>query len=133
MCPDCVKSTVNMEWEAKVQLRQKSSHRGTMMYLEQLILKHNAQRHTIGMQQLSGGGGLDFFFRAKNHANVFVDFVKANIAARSTHTTTLVSADNHSNIHHVKHTYSVEMVPICKDDLLILPKCLSIYPVYRSS
>jgi nonsense-mediated mRNA decay protein 3 len=37
----------------------------------------------------------------------------------------LVSADHTSNIGDFKHNYMVDIAPICKDDLLILPKDLA--------
>jgi nonsense-mediated mRNA decay protein 3 len=37
----------------------------------------------------------------------------------------LVSHDPRSNIYNYKHTYCVEIVPICKDDVVCLPAALS--------
>jgi len=34
----------------------------------------------------------------------------------------LISADTHSNTANFKHTYSVEIPPVCKDDLIALPR-----------
>jgi len=34
----------------------------------------------------------------------------------------LISSDNHNNTANVKLTIVVEIAPICKDDLLVLPK-----------
>jgi nonsense-mediated mRNA decay protein 3 len=70
-----------MTWEAKVQVRQKSEHKGTMLYLEQMILKHDAQKESIGMAYAQGGG-LDFYFRAKNSAKIFCNFIQSQVAAK---------------------------------------------------
>lgn len=40
---------------------------------------------------------------------------------RSKSSEQLLSADTHSNIANFKYTYSVEIVPICKDDLVCIP------------
>lgn len=37
----------------------------------------------------------------------------------------LISNDTHSNTSNYKFTYSVEIVPICKDDLVVVPKPLA--------
>lgn len=37
----------------------------------------------------------------------------------------LISSDTHSNTSNYKFTYSVEIVPVCKDDLVALPKSLA--------
>ena len=34
----------------------------------------------------------------------------------------LISSDTHSGTSNYKFTYSVEIVPVCKDDLVCLPK-----------
>lgn len=41
------------------------------------------------------------------------------------HSKKLVSADNHSNIFNFHYTYLVTLVPVCKDDLVLLPKRLA--------
>lgn len=44
-----------------------------MLYLEQLILRHNAHDKTIGIQQQDHG--LDFQYKSNAHANRFISFV----------------------------------------------------------
>lgn len=45
--------------------------------------------------------------------------------AQVKHSKKLVSADNHSNIFNFHYTYLVTLVPVCKDDLVLLPKRLA--------
>ena len=52
--------------------KTKSPHKRTFLYLEQLILKHNAHVDTVSIQK----NGLDFFY-AQNHAAKMVDFFEA--------------------------------------------------------
>jgi len=47
-------------------------HKRTFSYLEQLILKHNAQKDTISIKEVCDG--LDFFYSSKNHALKMVEF-----------------------------------------------------------
>lgn len=56
-----------------VQVRQKVDHKRTFLYLEQLILKHNADRDCISVAEVKDG--LNFFFATKQHAIKMTDFL----------------------------------------------------------
>lgn len=43
-CPDCARLAAKNTWKASVQVRQKVNHKRTFLFLEQLILKHNAHK-----------------------------------------------------------------------------------------
>jgi nonsense-mediated mRNA decay protein 3 len=43
-CPACTKLAAKNTWKATVQVRQKVTHKRTFLWLEQLILKHNAHK-----------------------------------------------------------------------------------------
>ncbi|RKF63246.1 60S ribosomal export protein NMD3 [Erysiphe neolycopersici] len=118
-CPDCAKSYTANIWRACVQVRQKVSHKRTFLYLEQLILKHDAHRDTINIKEVKDG--LDFFFSARNQAEKFVDFLNSVTPVRTKKSQELISMDIHTSTKSYKFTYSVELVPICKDDLVALP------------
>ncbi|KAK5779078.1 60S ribosomal export protein NMD3 PWA37_003924 [Arxiozyma heterogenica] len=119
-CPDCARSFTANTWTAKVQIRQKVPHKRTFLYLEQMILKHKAHMDTISIEEVKDG--LDFFYGQKNHAIKMVDFLQSNIPVKYKNSKELISKDTHSDISTYKFTYSVEIVPICKDDLVVLPK-----------
>ncbi|PSK59263.1 60S ribosomal export protein NMD3 [Elsinoe australis] len=118
-CPDCQKSYTPNTWRAVVQVRQKVPHKRTFLYLEQLILKHNAHRDTINIKE--GHDGIDFFFGARNHAEKFVDFLTSVTPVRSKKSQELISQDVHTSVKSYKFSFSCELVPICKDDLVALP------------
>lgn len=118
-CPDCAKSYTANTWKACVQVRQKVPHKRTFLYLEQLILKHGAHRDTINIKEVKDG--LDFYYAAKNQANNFVDFLSSVTPVRSKKSQELISMDIHTSIAQYKFTWSCELVPICKDDLVALP------------
>jgi nonsense-mediated mRNA decay protein 3 len=106
-----------------VQVRQKVPHKRTFLYLEQLILKHNAHKDTISIRETKDG--LDFFYAQRNHAVKMVDFLGAVTPVRSQKSSELISQDIHTATKSYKFTYSVEIVPICKDDLVCLPSKLA--------
>lgn len=118
-CPDCAKSYTHNTWRAVVQVRQKVPHKRTFLYLEQLILKHGAHRDTINIKEISDG--IDFFFSAKNHAEKFVDFLTSVVPCRKKEAKELISMDTHTSARSYKFSFSMEIVPICKDDLVALP------------
>ncbi|DAZ94201.1 TPA: hypothetical protein N0F65_000428 [Lagenidium giganteum] len=118
-CDDCQKSFANQSWKAVVQVRQKVDHKRTFFYLEQLILKHRAHEKTTSIE--SQPDGVDFFFSERNHALRFVDFLQESVPIKLKTAKKLISADNHSNTHNYKFTYMVDIAPVCKDDLVVLP------------
>ncbi|KAI9500991.1 ribosome-binding protein [Coemansia spiralis] len=120
MCPDCTKVMAQNTWKAMVQVRQKVDHQRTFFYLEQLILKHNAHLETINIKEVKGG--LDFHFAQRAHAIKMVEFLGNMVPTRSKSSEQLISSDIHNGTSNYKFTYSVEIIPICKDDLVVMPK-----------
>jgi len=127
-CDECTKQVSNQQWSAVVQVRQKVLHKRTMLYLEQLILKHDAHRHTTGIQTVYGatlGGGLDFFFRERSHAKSLISFIHSCVPMRNSQARQLATHDSHSNNYSFKYTFLVEIVPICKHDFVVMPQKLA--------
>ncbi|KAJ1941219.1 ribosome-binding protein, partial [Linderina macrospora] len=120
MCPDCMRVMAQNTWKAMVQVRQKVDHQRTFFYLEQLILKHNAAHDTINIKEVKGG--LDFHFAQRAHAIKMVEFLASMVPTRSKTSEQLISSDVHTSTSNYKFTYSVEIIPICKDDLVAMPK-----------
>ncbi|KAF9077352.1 NMD3 family-domain-containing protein [Rhodocollybia butyracea] len=118
-CPDCAKLAAKNTWKALVQVRQKVSHKRTFLFLEQLILKHGAQKDTISVKEVKDG--LDFFYSQRSHALKMVEFLTGVVPVRSKSSEQLLSSDTHTNTANFKYTYSVEIMPICKDDLVCIP------------
>ncbi|KDP25831.1 hypothetical protein JCGZ_22553 [Jatropha curcas] len=120
MCEACTRVQANPDqWVASVQLRQHVSHRRTFFYLEQLILKHDAAVRAIKIKQMDQG--IDFFFGNRSHGVKFVEFLGKVAPVRSRHDKQLVSHDPKSNNYNYKYTFSVEISPICREDLICLP------------
>lgn len=118
-CSDCAKVMAKNTWRAVVQARQKVDHKRTFLYVEQLILKHNAHKDVSNIK--AQPDGLDFFFQSRSHAIKFVDFLQAVVPCRYSTSEQLISLDTHSGHSTFKFTFSLEIVPICKDDLVFLP------------
>ena len=118
-CPDCARVEAKNTWNTVVQVRQKVDHKRTFLYLEQLILKHHAHKDVLNIK--SASDGLDFFFPSRSHAGRFADFLAAVAPVRSKLSEQLITQDVHSGDSTYKFTISVEIVPLCKDDLIFLP------------
>ncbi|KAJ0586193.1 putative ribosomal export protein Nmd3 [Helianthus annuus] len=124
MCESCSRVQANPDqWVAAVQLRQHMSHRRTFFYLEQLILKHDAAVRAIRIKQMDRG--IDFFFANRSHAVKFVEFIQKVVPVKSRNDKQLVSQDTKSNNYNYKYTFSVEICPICREDLVCLPPKLA--------
>ncbi|KAG6899419.1 hypothetical protein C0993_010456 [Termitomyces sp. T159_Od127] len=50
-----------------------------------------------------------------------VEFLQGVVPVRTKSSEQIISSDTHSNTANFKFTYSVEIIPICKDDLVLIP------------
>ncbi|XP_004503106.1 uncharacterized protein [Cicer arietinum] len=120
MCESCSRVQANPDqWVAAVQLRQHVSHRRTFFYLEQLILKHGAAARSVRIKQMDHG--IDFYFTKRSHGNSFLEFIGKVAPVKSRSDKQLVSHDSKSNNYNYKYTFSVEISPICREDIICLP------------
>lgn len=122
-CPECTRLAAKNTWRAMVQVRQKVDHKRTFLYLEQLILKHNADRDCISVAEVKDG--LNFFFATKQHAIKMTDFLTGIAPVRTKTSEQLISMDQQNATTNSKQSYSVEIVPICKDDIICIPKAIA--------
>ncbi|OWA50284.1 60S ribosomal export protein NMD3 [Hypsibius exemplaris] len=120
MCDNCHRGEAKDFWRAVVQLRQKAEHKKTFYYLEQLILKHKAHARTVNIKQVPDG--VDFFFPGRSDARKFLDFLVGIVPCRFKTSEQLLSHDANNNVFNYKYTFSVEIVPINKDDVVCLPR-----------
>ncbi|KDD75562.1 NMD3 nonsense mediated mRNA decay protein, partial [Helicosporidium sp. ATCC 50920] len=124
MCPTCARSAANPNtWTACVQLRQHVGHKRTFFFLEQLILKHGADDQCVNVKEVHGG--VDFYFSSRSHASKFLDFCSGVVPMRHRADKQLVSHNEHTSTYNYKYTFSAEIAPLCKDDLVFLPPKLS--------
>jgi len=106
-----------------VQVRQKVPHKRTFLYLEQLILKHHAHKDASNIREAKDG--LDFYYQSRSAAAKMVEFLSGVVPTRNKKSEELISMDTKNNTSSYKFTFSVEIVPICKDDLICLPPKLA--------
>lgn len=120
MCPDCARRAANPDtWTACVQVRQHVSHKRTFLFLEQIILRQGAADACVNVRDIHEG--VDFFFANRAHAQRFVDFLQGAVPCRFRADKQLVSHDIHTSSYNYKYTFSVEIAPPCRDDLVCLP------------
>jgi nonsense-mediated mRNA decay protein 3 len=120
LCDMCTKEAAGEHvWIACVQARQKVEHKRTFLHLEQLIVQQQLHREATKVQEHPDG--IDFFYATKQHALRMVDFLRSVCPAKMTESQELLSHDAKSNIASIHWTYMVEIAPICKNDLILLP------------
>lgn len=124
-CTDCQKSYTEHTWNTVVQVRQKVRHKRTFYWLEQLLLKHNICEKALNIKEQPEG--LDFYWGNKNQAAAMMNFLQSVVPIRSQQARRLISEDVQSNIKNYKFNIAVELVPICKDDLVLIPPKLAPY------
>jgi len=122
-CDTCQSHYSDNTWESVCQVRQKVDHKRTFYFLEQLILKHGVADNVMGIKELRDG--LDFYYSGRSQAQHMLSFLRSVVPLREKMAKRLVSQDFNNNTCKYKHTIFVEIAPICKDDLVILPKSLS--------
>jgi nonsense-mediated mRNA decay protein 3 len=122
-CVECQADFRQGSWKSLIQLRQRVHHKRTFLYLEQLILKHNAHRGCLKIEIFKDG--MDFYFAERNTGARFVSFLESVCPCRSKTSKKLISTDDKSNTANIKFTHLVEICPLCKDDLLYLPAHLA--------
>jgi len=131
-CDACTKYQSKDTWVAVVQIRQKVEHKKTFFFLEQLILKHNMHINCINVKETPEG--LDFYYSHKSHSLKFVSFLQDVVPTQYKTSERLISHDANNNAYNYKYTFSVEIIPICREDLTCLPSrtaasCGSINPL----
>ncbi|VDM62923.1 unnamed protein product [Angiostrongylus costaricensis] len=120
LCDDCRRAEAKDFWRACVQVRQKAEFKKTLFYLEQLLLKHGAHSQCTGVKPVPTG--IDFFFAKLQDARKFVDFLLTVLPCKYHYAQELVSHDTKNNTYDYKHTFCVEIVHICKDSIVCMPK-----------
>ncbi|VDN51130.1 unnamed protein product [Dracunculus medinensis] len=120
MCEDCRKVEAKDYWRACVQIRQKCDFKKTLFYLEQLLLKYGAHTNTTGIKPVSTG--IDFYYAKLQDARKLVDFVVSVLPCKYQYAQELISHDTKNSTYDYKHTFCVEVVPVCKDNVICLPR-----------
>ena len=70
-------------------------------------------------------GGFDFYFAKKNEAQAFVEYLKATVICGLKSSKQLHGTDVNNSIEYYQHTFNVEVPPVCKGALVLLPRQLA--------
>mmetsp|Transcript_12054 Transcript_12054/g.24630 ORF Transcript_12054/g.24630 Transcript_12054/m.24630 type:complete len:593 (+) Transcript_12054:206-1984(+) len=122
-CPGCLANFTQGAWKHLVQVRQKVGHKRTFLYLEQVILKKNGSKGALSIEVFRDG--MDFYFAERGKGERFIDFLENEVPVRVKKSKKLIGTDVKSNISNYKFTSYVEIIPLCREDLLYLPKSLA--------
>jgi nonsense-mediated mRNA decay protein 3 len=121
-CPDCNREFTNRQWQAIVQLRQRreeSASKSGLAVLEMALARNDAVRkHVQNIQACKNG--FDFYFLGLSEAQQFSSYLARVTPLKIKTTQKLVSTDVKNNIAHIKHTVTCDMVPFCRDDLVLI-------------
>lgn len=120
-CRECERAAAKQTWQACVQLRQKGAATPRVLHLlEQLILADGAAKGAVEIKPVKEG--IDFFFDTRQHAERLVHFVGQYAMTRSKQSKQLVTHNEKAGTANVRHTWALDVAPLCKDDLVLLPR-----------
>ncbi|TBU05828.1 ribosomal export protein Nmd3 [Hamiltosporidium magnivora] len=123
-CTDCQRIEAKQFWNCIVQVRQKVEHKKTFLYLEHILLENNIIGGEITNIK-DRKDGVDFYFLDRAEAVKFFNFVKESVCCRTKTSERLISRDLNSNKSNYKYSFSIEIVPVCKDDIIFISERLS--------
>jgi len=138
MCPDCNREYTNRTWQAVVQLRQhrenvsnnsnNSNNDGNagqakkgLTSIEMALSKNKEARKNV-LRIDSAKSGFDFYFLLLRDAQSFAQFLQRLAPMRVKTSRKLVSTDVKNNTANVKYAVACDVVPFCKDDLVVVDK-----------
>eukprot|EP00534_Pseudo-nitzschia_fraudulenta_P004890 CAMPEP_0201117116 /NCGR_PEP_ID=MMETSP0850-20130426/1189_1 /ASSEMBLY_ACC=CAM_ASM_000622 /TAXON_ID=183588 /ORGANISM="Pseudo-nitzschia fraudulenta, Strain WWA7" /LENGTH=608 /DNA_ID=CAMNT_0047381357 /DNA_START=106 /DNA_END=1932 /DNA_ORIENTATION=- len=126
MCNNCDRQYTNRTWQALVQLRQKrenGSNRKGLAALEMALSRPSNRdlRNTV-LKIDSSRHGLDFYFLSLPQAQHFAHFLSRLAPLKIKTSSKLVSADAKNNTANIKYTLACDVVPLCRDDLVLVQK-----------
>ena len=104
-------------------MRQKGGQLRTLLFLEQLLAKYNMTKECVSIRATNDG--VDFFFiegKAGGKGKALVEFIQTKIPVRHTQSKKLVSHNVNNDTYNCRTTISVEVAPICSDNIVVLPK-----------
>ncbi|CAL5190586.1 unnamed protein product [Lathyrus oleraceus] len=125
VCESCARVQPDHdEWNFVVQLRQHACLMRSFFRLDHAIPKHRVAANAVRINKMKHG--IDYFFSNRIHANKLPDFIKGRVPVRISESKELVSHD----IDEYRYTFSVEVCPICRQDLIFLPPKVASFSVY---
>jgi nonsense-mediated mRNA decay protein 3 len=124
MCDTCNREFSNRTWHALVQLRQYRSDdapkRGLTALEMALARNKDVRKHVLKMNACANG--FDFYFLQLNEAQLFVSYLHRVSPMRVKTSSKMVSEDVKNNTANMKHTVTCDILPLCRDDLVVVHK-----------
>lgn len=107
-----------------MQLRQKrdddAPRKGLVIVEMALARNPQVRKHVLKIDACKQG--FDFYFMSLMHAQTFSSYLARIAPMRIKTTKKLVSTDVKNNTANLKHTVTCDMVPLCRDDLIMVHK-----------
>mmetsp|Transcript_65718 Transcript_65718/g.73323 ORF Transcript_65718/g.73323 Transcript_65718/m.73323 type:complete len:643 (+) Transcript_65718:114-2042(+) len=126
MCNNCDRQYSNRTWNAVVQLRQKretgAPRKGLAAIENSLSSRANRDLRNTVLKIDVSRHGLDFYFLSLPRAQHFSQFLSRLAPLKIKTSSKLVSADVKNNTANVKYTLICDVVPLCRDDLVLVHK-----------
>ncbi|KAL7540089.1 hypothetical protein ACHAXR_012576 [Thalassiosira sp. AJA248-18] len=121
-CPDCIKESRERTWQSIVQLRQKRDDSRKGLLILELAIARNADIRKDILSVQTKKNGFDFYFPSIDKARNFTRYLAKAAPMRTKTTQSLVSEDKTNNTANIKTTIACDMVPLCRDDLIVVQK-----------
>jgi len=123
-CNDCNREYTNRTWHAVLQLRQRrfdDAPRKGLVVLEMALARNpQVRKHVLKID--TSKHGFDFYFLNLSEANQFASYISRVAPMRIKVSKKLVSTDVKNNTANLQHTVACDMVPLCRDDLIMVSK-----------
>lgn len=119
-CLDCIREATDHTWGGLIQLRQFCGHKKVFYQLESELLTSKLYNLMINIEIKKDG--LDFYFKTKNQADRVVNFINSVLPTKTITSKKLVSANEQSHTAKIEHVIHMEIIPLYKGDLVIIPK-----------
>lgn len=121
MCMECVYDNTAHNWSTCIQIRQKGmKSRKTLVTLENMLVKKPAVLSKLKKIQVKADG-LDLFCKQKPFADKLTGFISSNFPVKMKSSKRLVSTASSTQHDRYEFTVFVEIAPIARGDLVVLP------------
>ena len=104
-------------------MHQRINHQRSLILLEAQLTKAGMHNLMIGVEKSKQG--MDFFFKQKNQAEKVVNFISSHLPVKVKFSKKHISTDSRTNKPRYEWSYAVDVVPLGKGDLVLMPMDLN--------
>jgi nonsense-mediated mRNA decay protein 3 len=122
-CLDCIHEATEHTWGAMIQLRQRVGNKRSLFTLEQGLIKSDMHHLIINFKVLKDG--IDIYLKSKSDADKLSSYISSLLPSKSKLSKKLISQNIHNHTARIEYTIAIEVVPLCKGDLVVLPKTIT--------